>query len=174
MYEKESTKSSDFSSSQYIDDIKKVTKQLEILRKKHGISTHELLDQIKKELKTTIPANIFIKDLSALETITKYLHENKQISLQKIAILTNRTKQNIYTTYKKANKKSSKRLVETSSKYHIPIDVLANKKFSVLESIVKYLREEIELSFEQISFLLKRKYGTIWTIYKRTKDESKN
>ena len=44
------------------------------------------------------------------------------------------------------------------------------RKLSVLEVIVQYMKEELRLTLKEISNLLKRKYGTIWTIYARTKN----
>ena len=51
----------------------------------------------------------------------------------------------------------------------IPLEVISNRKLSVLESIVFYLKEEKHLSYRKIASLLNRDDRTIWTCYSRAK-----
>jgi len=173
MYKKEIPNSVDLARSISPEDLTLIKKNIDLLRSKYNTDIEGLFDLIKNSIKTSVPANIFIENLSPFETIVKYLHENKNISLNKIADLTARTKQNIYTTYNKANKKHSKKLKESESEHSIPAEILGKTKSSVLECISKYLHEELELSFHEISNLLKRKYGTIWTVYNRALKKEK-
>ena len=55
----------------------------------------------------------------------------------------------------------------TESEFYFPIYILKNRNLSVLESIVVYLKEKLNLSLIKISSLLKRDPSTIWTIYHR-------
>jgi len=48
----------------------------------------------------------------------------------------------------------------------IPISVLKNRKVSGLESIVKFLREEVKLSNSNVAKLLGRSQQVCWTTYK--------
>ena len=52
---------------------------------------------------------------------------------------------------------------------NIPSYIFKDRKLSVLEAIVKYLKEERQLSYHEIAVLLKRDDRTIWTVYNRVK-----
>ena len=47
----------------------------------------------------------------------------------------------------------------------IPNSIFKNKKLTILEAIVKYLKEEKKLKFTEIGKLLYRDYRVIWKIY---------
>jgi len=49
----------------------------------------------------------------------------------------------------------------------LPLNIFTSRKFSILETIVFYLKNTQNLSFNQISELLGKNYRTIWTVYKR-------
>ncbi|GAF99559.1 unnamed protein product, partial [marine sediment metagenome] len=52
---------------------------------------------------------------------------------------------------------------------NIPSYIFKDRTLSVLEAIVKYLKEERMLSYHEIAVLLKRDDRTIWTVYNRVK-----
>jgi len=54
----------------------------------------------------------------------------------------------------------------------LPISIF-NEKLGMLESASLYLRDELKLSFKEISGLLKRDYKTIWTSYTKAKKKVK-
>ncbi len=141
---------------------------IEFLKRKYNLKTKELF-QLLKEGTNTIPIDVFVKELSMLETIVKYSHENKQLELKEISRITGKTIHNIHTTYNNSKKKYPEKLTG-NSQHLIPLEIF-NTKLPVLEAIVKYLKEELRLTLQEISNLLKRKYGTIWTIYARTKNK---
>ncbi|MEM4710901.1 MAG: hypothetical protein QXL18_03075 [Candidatus Woesearchaeota archaeon] len=55
----------------------------------------------------------------------------------------------------------------------IPITIFSNKKLGVLEAIVKYLKENQELSFKEIAEILHRDQRTIWTTYNKAVKKQK-
>ncbi|MEK6879693.1 MAG: hypothetical protein AABY22_08810, partial [Nanoarchaeota archaeon] len=57
--------------------------------------------------------------------------------------------------------------LDTKSDFFIPASIFSNLKLSVLESIVKYLKETLNLTYHNIAVLLKRDERNIWTIYNR-------
>ena len=117
-----------------------------------------------------IPISIFeIKNLSALEVICKYLKENLELNYSKIALLLNRNSRTIWTTYNNAVKKKKESLVVKDSRFFIPISILKNRKLSVLEGIVSYLKDRFNLRYSEISILLNRDERNIWTVYNRAK-----
>lgn len=114
-----------------------------------------------------IPVSIFSGDLSGLESLVLYLKEEKNKTVTQIASVLNRNKNTIYTTLKAAHKKKGKLILEAQLK--IPISIFSNRKFSILESLVVYLKETKGLTLKAISELTKKHYSTIKTTYWRAK-----
>ncbi|HLD39634.1 MAG TPA: hypothetical protein VJB13_00675 [Candidatus Nanoarchaeia archaeon] len=121
------------------------------------------------EKKEGFPISIFRSPLSGLEAITVYLKEQQGKSITEIASLLHRQKSTIYTTYQKAKKKWPGKIDLSDSSITIPYEIFADRKFAVLESLVAYLKEEMNLPLVKISTLLNKKYSTIRTVYVRYK-----
>ncbi len=119
----------------------------------------------KKQVK--IPLEVFSKSLSSLETTVKYLKENKLLQIKQIALMLNRSDKTISQAYVGSKKKSSSKLKLQYSEFSFPVDILANRKLSILENIVVYLKAEYALGFSAIGRLLRRNHKTIWTTYQR-------
>ena len=123
---------------------------------------------VEKPEEILIPVSVFNNDyLSALETIVKYLHENKGLKLVEIAKLLNRDQRAVGVTYRFARRKLKSVLRAPVTKYSLPLSVIADKRLSVLESIVYYLKETYALSYHRIAVLLRRNDRTVWTVYHR-------
>ena len=160
-----------------IEDRESILKELILYFKNKKIPHGEFikyLDEIykpeivEKPEEIIIPVSVFDNDyLSALEAIVKYLHENKGLRLAEIARLLNRDQRAIGVTYRFARNKMKARLKAPVSKYSVPLSVIADKRFSVLESIVYYLKKTYSLSYHEIAVLLRRDDRTIWTVYHR-------
>ncbi len=165
MYEKNSK----YSKKNLLDspDYQFLKTNIEFLKRKYNLKTKEIFKLLQEGTKT-IPADVFVKNISVLETVVKYFHENKKLELKEISVITGKTIQNIHTTYNNSKKKYPEKLIG-NSQHLIPLEIF-NTKLSVLEVIVQYMKEELRLTLKEISNLLKRKYGTIWTIYARTKN----
>ena len=125
----------------------------------------EVLNTFKGEL--FLPCSIFTSQLSGLETIVKYLKEQKNLSLTAIANLLDRSPKTIWQTYTQSKKKYSSFFKEQPTPYHIPISLFKQRHLAVLEHLVFYLKEEYGLSFSQIATILHRDQRTIWTVYHR-------
>ena len=139
-----------------------------------GLSSEEIINLINKLLKTPvkeevkIPISVFKNEhLGCLETIVKYLRENLLLSFKQIASLTNRKKTSLAVSYRNAKKKLKDKFVEESSPYHLPVLILQDRKLSVLENIVSYLKDTFGLTYHKIAVLLNRDDRTIWTVYQR-------
>jgi len=169
----------DNSPSQYTSDIGRFHEIAEEIKKKYKINKYDLIDLLlKKKVETAhdmIPVSLFnIKELSALEIIVKYMKENLYFGSGKIAKLLNRNISTISSTYIKAKKKFSPEFLIEDSKFFIPIEEISSRKFSVLESIVKFLKEKYSLTNIQIAKLLNKDSKTIWTVYARAKKKEEN
>lgn len=55
----------------------------------------------------------------------------------------------------------------------IPTSIFHNDKLSVLEAIVKYMKEELDFRTIRIAELLNRNEKTIWTTYNKSKGKMK-
>ena len=53
----------------------------------------------------------------------------------------------------------------------IPIEVIQNRSLSLLESIVRFLKEKERMNFHDIGLLLNRDERNIWTVYSRAKEK---
>jgi hypothetical protein len=147
--------------------------------KEQGLNSKEIVDLVNKLLKTTkkegvkVPLSVFQNDhLSSLETIVKYLRENLLLSFKQIASLTNRNNIALAVTYRNSKKKLEAKFKEEISPYQIPISILKNRKLSVLENIVSYLKDNFDLTYHNIALLLNRNDRTIWTVYQRAKKKT--
>lgn len=143
-----------------------IKRLLDELERDYKIDKKDILE-LTEEIK--IPISLFRAGLSSLELIVKYLIENKGLAISSVTRLTMRSKQSIWQAYNNSKKKHPGKFREESSPYDFPVSIIANRKYSVLESIVKFLRDKSSLSYAQIAGLLSRDQRTVWTVYNRTK-----
>ena len=138
------------------------------LKEKYG---EDALSRLNEELR--FPVSIFTPELSSLELVVKYLRENLSLSNKTIATLLNRSEKTVWQAYSHAQKKMPKRFSAAKSPYTIPLSVLSDRTFSVLESIAVYLKNTYSLSLSEIASLLHRDQRTIWTVCHRYEQKRK-
>lgn len=142
--------------SHFIDELKKISNEIKIPQQTN-ISD------------TAIPIGIFDNDaLSSLEAIVKYLKEEQKIRYCKIAKLLNRSNKTIWATYHKAIKKMPSSFKAYSTRILIPISAFSNRNFSILESLVGFVKE-LDYSNHEVGVMLHLDDRTIWTVYDRVK-----
>ncbi len=120
-----------------------------------------------------VPLSIFCdRRLTPLEAVIKYLREKRSFSYRRIASSLQRNVGDIYKTYAHAFNKSF--LIEVRSVHTtlVPVSVFANRKLSLFENLVMHLKDQLKLSYRQISVLLNRDERTIWTVYKRARQKN--
>lgn len=160
------------SPSSYNQDLKKFHEIANEIKDKYKLGNYDLIDillekRAKKPL-DMLPITIFDnKKLSSLETIVKYMKENLKLGSGEIAKLLNRNISTISSTYIKAKKKLASEFSIGQPKHFIPLSALSDRHYSVLESIVKFLKKSLNLSNNEIAKLLNRDNRTIWTVYSR-------
>jgi len=54
----------------------------------------------------------------------------------------------------------------------IPSKIFTDRSLSVLEAIVKYLKEKKGMTYHEIAVLLNRDDRTIWTVYQRARKKN--
>lgn len=147
------------------------------LKEKYGLNSNEILGLIEEKpvsKEILIPVSIFeISKLSALEAICKYLKEELDLTYSKIATILNRDSRTIWTTYNNAIKNIKEKLYTKESKFFIPVSILANRKLSVLEAIVSYLKDNLNLRYIEIASLINRNERNVWAAYNKAKKKQK-
>jgi len=152
--------------------LERIKELAHVMKQKHGLTTTSLL-HLLDDKEIIIPASIFTKKLSTLESITKYFKEVQNFSYHKIGEVLNRNERNIWNTYKNATKKVPTKLSVTFSEQNIPVSIFQNK-LGILENIVLHLKDTCELSYHNIALLLKRDDRTIWSTYQTAVRKLKN
>lgn len=56
---------------------------------------------------------------------------------------------------------------------NIPIEIFQDRSLAVLEVLVRYMKDDLGLSYAEIAVLLNRDDRTIWTVYNRGKKKVK-
>ena len=142
------------------------------LKHDHKLTSEQIAGSFGKTVpkKDLLPISIFDnKELSCLETIVKYLREEFKLRYHEIALLLNRNDRTIWATYNIACKKRKEKLPVKESKFLVPVSIFKDRKFSVLEVLVSYLKEKFNLRYSEIAVLLRRDERNIWTVYNRYK-----
>jgi len=167
-------------SNEEIDSLKRSVEAIESVKQKHGLSYGDILGLLKEE-KERIPVTIFNKKLSPLESISRYLKDCLGLNYHEIALLLARDERNIWHSYNDSLKKHPERLTAEKTRFFVPLKIFAEKRSSILESIVVHLKDEYSLGYRQISALINRDERTVWTAFsraakklERTKSSSQN
>jgi len=149
------------------------------LKDKYNISSEELFElikseqlKLKEEKEINIPISIFsIKEMGPAESIVKYLKENLGLRFSEIAKILNRDDRTIWITYRNAQKKM-KAPVKTEKilkdKMQIPVSALSDRRLSILESVVNFLKEK-KFANAEIAEILDKDPRNIHTFYARVK-----
>ncbi len=133
-------------------------------KKRHKISVEEFM--LLVELPSmSIPVSIFDSEMPPLEAVTLYL--NSCYSVNDISQLLKRSQKTIWTTLKNAKSRGFE--LNISGTERVPLQILADRQFSILESTAKYLREEKGLRLIDIANLLSKDRRLVWTVYDRAK-----
>jgi len=153
-----------------IGRIEQVKELLLPLQEKYNL-THDEIASLLKE-KTALPLSILNQKLTPLESIVKYLKEEKKCSLKEIANILGRDERNIWHIYDQARKKHAERFILKKDALWIPLSIFSKTRLSALEAIVVYLKEETSLNYHEIALLLKRDDRTVWTVYQRARKKN--
>ena len=143
---------------------------------KYAMDYNNILQLLKKRQNyVTIPASMFNNSLSPLENVVLYLYVKFGFSQTEIATLLNRDHTTIWTTLENAMKKSKiqkyNELIAALEQEEIlvPVQVFADRKLSILESLSIYIKDRFEMSYHQIALMLGKNDRTIWTVVDRAR-----
>ena len=141
-----------------------------ILRRFSPEEQRLILEQLMPK-KEGIPISAFRCGLSGLEIVVRYMKEVDGKKNVEVARLLNRSATTIHTTYTNALRKYSGALDVSDYSVVIPVAVVAERSFSVLEGIVVHLNQTFSL--KEIAALIHRSYSTVKTVRKRAQMRSK-
>jgi DNA-directed RNA polymerase specialized sigma24 family protein len=119
----------------------------------------------------SIPVSVFRSSLSGLEALTVFLKDNRNKSISDIAQLINRKPSTLYTTYNNAKTKLKQELDTSDISITLPVSIFSDRKFSILESIVAYLKDNKGITLSRIAALLGKNQSTIKTTYRRYQEK---
>ena len=147
------------------------------LKEKYNIGIEELLEISEKreyedELEVQVPVNIFNQQISPAEALCKYLKENIGLNFRNIAKLINRDERTVWINYRNSVKKKKEKIkVEKKTvgrEIAISIKIFSDRRLSILESVVNYLKKK-EFRNSEISEMLGKDQRNICTLYSRVK-----
>ncbi len=127
------------------------------------------LSQLYHAEEQSVPVEIFAKKLSPSEAVCKFIKENRKKSFHEIAVLLDRDDRSIWTSYQRANKKQPFCFRITQPSPSIPLSVLANRRFSFLESVILHLSQSMKPMV--IAKLLNRAAPIIYTVLSRVRQK---
>lgn len=150
-------------------EIERLLNAEKIIEETYGVSVDDLLEtaRIKKTKESIfeIPIEIFSGDISPAEALCKYLKEEKEMRFSEIARLINRDQRTVWISYRNASLKETEFKIK-NKKATVSIEIFSNRKTSILESLIYYLREH-GLNNTEIAHLLDKDPRNTWTIYSR-------
>jgi DNA-directed RNA polymerase specialized sigma24 family protein len=150
------------------------SEELLTLLHKHKLSLPEAQEALQSlisssEQEESFPLSIITEELTVLESLVRYLKEERAYSLHSIAEILGRNEKNLWHAYHNATHKKSTPLHVDPSSPTVPLKIFIEQRLSPLETLVVYLKEQRQLSYHEIAELLQRDDRTIWTTYMRAK-----
>ncbi len=118
--------------------------------------------------KLTKEDNVLIKKVSHIHFSLQTFMELMKKNPDKIKKLDN----GFLNTINNFFSKECIRLFKEEKKGVLPISIF-NRKMGMLEAATLYMKDKLNLSFNEIARLLKRNYQTIWTSYDKAKRKMK-
>ena len=135
------------------------------LRQKHNYSNQEIINLLQKE-ELLIPVEIFSCGLAPAEALTKFLKENCDKNFHEISLLVKRNEKSIWQNYRRAVKKMPSHFIFDSN-VKIPVSAFGDKRLSVFECLIVYLKEQKQMKNIKIAKLLGKHNANVWGVYNR-------
>jgi hypothetical protein len=142
---------------------------MQVMKDKYNLSLNDAVQVyqgISSQDTSLIPLSIFSTPLSPSESICKYLKECCNLTYHEIAEKINRDDRSVWTSYQRALKKYKEPFV-VDREILLPIEIFNNRKFSMLEAIVRHLKSTYNFTAYKIAKLLNKNPSAMATVYKR-------
>lgn len=128
----------------------------------------EIFHHLLSDFKIDIPISLFSVEKGYLDALVAYLKNKKILHNSEIAFLLNRSEKTISQS---VVRHSSGWISQDYSGPSIPLSILANRKYSLLESIVVYLHRERSLPLKKIAIHLHIHYKTAYAALSSAKQK---
>jgi hypothetical protein len=135
---------------------------IEKIMKENSMTIGDLNAALSSEI--IVPVSIFKSGYSPLGALIIFLKE-KGMTYSEIGKLLHRDSRTIWLTYKKNIKK--KITYEKNYQFAVPVGIFSDRNFSVMESLVKELKEIKGIRFVDIAKIVGKSQKTIWCFYNR-------
>ena len=126
----------------------------------------------------TVPAEIFSAKLGTLEAVTKYLKENRELRIYRIATLLKRDPRTVWGAYHSSTQKSPEPFEIISGRaaesLELPLEIFTDRTLGMLESLTWYMRERLGLHYTDIARIIRRDYSTVWTACTRARTKRRS
>lgn len=142
----------------------------EKLKEEYQITIKEILSELTKN-KIKIPIDIFKQKTNPAESICKYLKENQNLNYSEISKILKRDQRTIWINYRNSIKKEKEKFKIKDNEV-VPIEIFSNRKLSILESLVKYLKEK-GLRNTEIAKMLNKDPRNVHTLHSRAMKKTK-
>jgi DNA-directed RNA polymerase specialized sigma24 family protein len=123
-----------------------------------GYPPEHILKLIEEE--RTIPVTVFSTELSPLQALVTYLRETQNLDFHTISELLGRSYRAVWGAYQQG------KLDVKYTEVFVPLNIFTDQ-LSILEALVKELKDVKKLKYSQIARLLNKDDRTVWTTYKR-------
>jgi len=152
------------------------------IKDKYGIGFDELVKSAREERKPErfereikIPVNIFRENLSPAEALCKYLKENLGLKFSEIARLINRDERTVWINYKNSAKKMREKISIKEKEGEkrvefVGLEIFSDRKLSILEALVSYLKEK-GFRNSEIAEMLGKDQRNVWTLLARAREK---
>jgi hypothetical protein len=141
---------------------------LEHLQNHYNIAPDDALRSITEKEEFCVPLSVFERfELTFLEALIKYLHENQNMRFSEIAKSLNKNPVSVWGCYKKSKTKHPNQFSVDLSKGEVPLVIFTKEKFTISEALVHYLSTEKKMRYIEIAQLLHRDSRTVWSLAKR-------
>jgi len=149
-------------------EISSIKKRFNKLCERYGLEDAQLLYLIRKDWECQyVPVEIFSQKLSPLEAVVCYMRRNLGLGISRISALLNRDSRAVWATYRNSLKKQRLLKLPIESSALIPVSILGNRNFSILEAVSAYLRQRKGMRLTRIAGLLNKSTSTIGTALSR-------
>ncbi len=126
----------------------------------------------------TVPVGIFSAKLGTLEAVTKYLKENKELRLYRIATLLKRDPRTVWGAYQSSTQKSPEPFAispdRAQENLELPLEIFTDRALGMLESLTWYMRERLGMHYTAIAKIIRRDYSTVWTACTRARTKRRS
>jgi len=151
------------------NDFLKAVSSIQKIMMENNISLHDINASLCSQ--AIVPVSIFNSDHSPLGCLVVYLKNNKGLAFSEIAKLLHRDSRTIWSTYQNNNKQ--KIAFKENYDFVVPLSIFADRNFSIMESLVRELKEIKGLRFVDIAKIIGKNQKTAWCFYSRARKKCK-